>query len=81
MSWKRASGRSKGQPAASDCSGNAGMVAGGEEKTGSRVWVSGSGLGKMGREYVVKRRVENSVVMTMMRGDMAVQGMLGKCCV
>lgn len=63
MLWKRASGRSKGQPAASDCSGKAGMVAGG---VGSRVWVVGSGfgLGKTGREdVVIKRKVEKSMMM------------------
>lgn len=48
------------------------MVAGGEEETGSRVWVAGSGLGKTGREDVVKRKVEKSMVMMMMCEGMAV---------
>ena len=53
--WKRPSGRSSGQPATLDCSGNAGIVAGGDG-FGRNDWiVTGSGLGRPGK---VGKRIE-----------------------
>jgi hypothetical protein len=53
--WKRPSGRSSGQPATLDCSGNAGIVTGGDG-FGRNDWiVAGSGLGKPGK---VGKRIE-----------------------
>ena len=53
--WKRPSGRSSGQPATLDCSGNAGIVAGGDG-FGRNDWiVAGSGLGRPGK---VGKRIE-----------------------
>lgn len=54
MPWKSSSGRSKGQPVVSDCSGKAGMVAGG----GRNDWIgAGSELGKAGRGRIPGRRM------------------------
>lgn len=69
MSWKRSSGRSSGQPEAADCSGKAGMVAGGARWRGWVWTVAGSGLGKMGRAdnnaggrwNMAKRKVKKNV--------------------
>lgn len=52
---KRSSGRSKGHPEASDCSGNAGMVVVGEDGVGRKDWTA-SGLGNEGSRG---RRVRN----------------------
>lgn len=53
--WKSSSGRSSGQPAALDCSGNAGIVAGGDWVGWNGRIVAGSGLGRPG---VAGRRME-----------------------
>lgn len=45
MPWKRSLGRSKGQPVASDCSGNAGIVVAGGGWRNGWIW---AGSGKMG---------------------------------
>lgn len=77
MPWKRSSVRSSGQPEAADCSGKAGMVAGGGRWS---VWVwtvAGSGSGKMGRAGIdggrwknVEKRKRNR---NMMPRDMALR--------
>lgn len=43
--WNSCSGRSSGQPTTLDCSGNAGMVAGGAEFIKNGCIAAGSGLG------------------------------------
>lgn len=43
--WNSCSGRSSGQPATLDCSGNAGIVAGGAEFIKNGCIAAGSGLG------------------------------------
>lgn len=55
MPWKSSSGRSSGQPTTLDCSGNAGIVAGGDWFGWNGRIVAGSGLGRPG---VAGKRME-----------------------
>lgn len=55
MPWKRSSGKSSGQPEKSDCSGKAGMVAGGDDLTRNGWTVTGSWFGETGDRMVKKK--------------------------
>lgn len=67
--WKSWSGRLRGQPATSDCSGNAGIVAGGDDDdddvfVGRKGWIvagSGSGLGRPEMEEKNRRKKKKKV--------------------
>lgn len=60
---KRSSGKSSGQPEKSDCSGNAGIVAGGDDLTRNGWTVTGSGFwvgfGETGERMVKKKKMRD----------------------